>query len=67
MSWRGRIATTLTYLGLDKVGGDDFAAVAVEEGEGGAKRRGRDTPEDSLSNDPPPSWLSCVNGYDVKD
>lgn len=49
------------YLSLDEVGRDDFAPVTIEECQGGAERGGGDTPEDSLSDDAPPTGLSLVH------
>ena len=51
-----------THLGLEKVGGDDLAPVTIEEGKSGGERRGRDTPENSLGVDTPPTGLSLVDG-----
>lgn len=50
------------YLSLKKVSGDDFAPVTVEECQGSAEGRRRNTPENSLSNDTPPSGLGALDG-----
>lgn len=52
----------LTYLALDEVGGDDLAAVSIEECQSGAEGRRGDTPEDRLSDHAPPARLSLVDG-----
>ena len=49
-------------LGLDEVGGDDLAAVAVEEREGGGECGRGDTPEDGLRDDATPAGLRLVDG-----
>jgi hypothetical protein len=59
------VGTEVVTLCLEKVGGNNLAAIAVKEGESGAERRSRDTPEDSLGNDTPPSGLSFVDGCKI--
>ena len=52
----------MAHLCLNEIGGNNFAAVSVEERESGAERGERDTPDDALSNDTPPAGLCFVNG-----
>jgi hypothetical protein len=49
------------YLGLDEVGRNNLAPVAVEEGKSGAEGRGRDAPEDGLRDDTSPTRLGFVD------
>lgn len=56
------VGTEVVTLRLDEVGRDDLAAVAVEEGEGSGESGERNTPDDALSNDTPPTRLSLVEG-----
>ena len=56
--------TEVVALSLDKVCGDNFRAVTVEEGKGGAERGSRDTPEDGLRDDTSPAGLGLVCGCD---
>lgn len=52
----------MTNLSLEDVGGDDLRPVAIKEGKSGAESRGRDTPQDGLSNDATPARLRLVDG-----
>lgn len=54
----------MTNLSLEDVGGNDLGPVAVKEGKSGAEGRGRDTPQDGLSNDAAPARLRLVDGCD---
>jgi hypothetical protein len=58
------MGTEVVTLSLEEVGRDDLAAVAIEEGESGAESGGRNTPEDGLSDNSPPTGLGLVNGCD---
>jgi hypothetical protein len=58
-----RVCTKVVALSLEQIGGHDFAPVAVKEGQSSRKGRDWDTPESSLSDNSPPSWLGLVNGY----
>ncbi len=49
------------YLSLQEIGRDNLAAVSVEERERCAERRERDTPDDALSDDAPPTGLGLVH------
>ena len=51
-----------THLRLEDVRGDDLAAVAVEEREGGGEGGGGDAPENGLRNDAAPAGLRLVRG-----
>ena len=56
-----QLRVVASHLCLKQVGGNNSTAVPVEESESGAEGRGGDTPEDSLSDDAPPSWLCLVD------
>lgn len=54
--------TKQTYLSLEEVGGNNLAPVTIEEGKSGGESGSRDTPENSLSDDTPPTGLRLVDG-----
>lgn len=56
------VGTEVVTLGLEDVGGDNLAPVAVQEGKGCREGRSGDTPEDGLSDDASPARLSLMDG-----
>jgi hypothetical protein len=56
------VGTEVITLSLEEVGRHDLTTVAVEEGKRSAKGRGRDTPENGLSDDATPAGLCLVDG-----
>lgn len=57
--------TCITHLSLNEVSGDNFTPVTIEEGKSGAEGRGRYSPENSLSNNAPPTGLRMVDSYGI--
>lgn len=55
------VSTKVITLSLEKVSGDDLAAVTIKECKGRAEGRCGNTPEDSLSNHTSPTGLGLVN------
>ena len=51
-----------THLSLDNISWDNFAPVAVEEGQSSAEGWSWNTPENSLGNDASPARLCVVDG-----
>ena len=65
MPVRGRsyhLRHIVTHLALQQVGGQDLAAVTVEEREGSAEGRKGNAPDDGLGHDAPPAGLRLVDG-----
>jgi len=56
------VGAEVITLCLDDVGGDNFAPVTVEKGQGGAEGGGGDSPEDCLRDDASPTWLGLGDG-----
>ena len=56
------VGTEVVTLRLENVRGDDLAAVAVEERQGGGERGHGDTPDDALRDNAPPAGLRLVDG-----
>jgi len=46
---------------LKQVGWNDLTPVTIKEGKSSAESGSGDTPENSLSDDTPPAWLSFVD------
>jgi hypothetical protein len=55
------VSTKVIALRLDEIGWENVTAVPVEEGKCRAERRNGDTPEGSLSVNPPPARLCFVD------
>jgi len=58
------VGTEVVTLSLEDIGRNDLAPVTVQEGKSCREGRGGNTPENGLSDDAPPTWLSLVDGYE---
>lgn len=56
------VGAEVITLGLEDVGGDDLAPVAVQKGEGRRESRSWNAPENGLGNDTPPAGLCLADG-----